>query len=59
MYIDSVLGSPTSGSSNSPIDISYESECQNGDDIPKFVRQCIEFIERVRGIVVNRGQNNI
>ncbi|KAI6214092.1 PG2 pseudoGTPase domain-containing protein [Aphelenchoides besseyi] len=45
------LSSPTSASSNSPLEMSYESECKNGDEIPTFVRCCIEFIQRNNGLL--------
>jgi hypothetical protein len=44
------LGSPTS--SSSPIEITYESECLNGEDIPTFLRQAIVYIERNGGLIL-------
>ncbi|KAI6175894.1 RhoGAP domain containing protein [Aphelenchoides bicaudatus] len=43
--------SPTSGSSNSPIDMNYESECQ-GDEIPVFSKQCVQYIEKNGGLML-------
>ncbi|KAI6218706.1 hypothetical protein M3Y99_01692300 [Aphelenchoides fujianensis] len=45
------LSSPTSAGSNSPLEMTYESECKNGDEIPSFVRACIEYIQRNNGLV--------
>ncbi|KAI6187133.1 PG2 pseudoGTPase domain-containing protein [Aphelenchoides besseyi] len=49
--VDAGSGSPTSASSNSPLEMTYESECKNGAEIPSFVRCCIEFIQRNNGLI--------
>uniref|UniRef100_A0A1I7RHI4 Rho-GAP domain-containing protein n=1 Tax=Bursaphelenchus xylophilus TaxID=6326 RepID=A0A1I7RHI4_BURXY len=48
--INLISGSPTSSAPHSPSDLSYSSECKNGDDIPSFLRACVQHIERVGGL---------
>ncbi|CAD5218767.1 unnamed protein product [Bursaphelenchus okinawaensis] len=48
--INLVSGSPTSSAPHSPSDLSYTSECKNDDDIPSFLRVCVQHIERVGGL---------